>query len=63
LRPFGDGEQASAISLASPARSKMRFLAEVGECLRVRTASRPSSTNRWRVRAMVSMLVSSASAI
>ena len=39
--------------------SKMRFLAELGECLRVRAASTPPSTSRWRsVRAMMSMLVS-----
>jgi hypothetical protein len=63
FRPFGRGEQASAINLASAAPSKKRFLAELGECLRVRAASRPSSTSCWRVRAMVSMLVSSASAI
>jgi uncharacterized protein (DUF2252 family) len=37
-RPFGGGEQASAISLASAAPSKMRFLAEAGECRRVRAA-------------------------
>jgi hypothetical protein len=49
-RPLGGGEQAKAISLASAAPSKMRFRAEFGECLRVRTASKPSSTNRWRVR-------------
>ena len=37
--------------------------AERGECLRVRAASRPPSSSGWRVRAMVSTLVSSASAI
>src|SRR5580692_7916353 len=63
LRPFGGSEQASAISLASVAPSKMRVLAEAGECLRTRTASRPSSTSFWRVRATVSTLVSRASAI
>ena len=63
LRPLGGAEQASAISLASAAPSKMRRLAERGECLRVRAASRPPSTSCWRARAMVSMLVSSASAI
>src|SRR6476619_1147305 len=62
-RPLGGGEQASAISLASAAPSKMRFLAELGECLRVRAASIPPSTRCWRVRAMVSTLVSSAAAI
>src|SRR5258707_4120458 len=45
-RPFGGGEQAKAISLASAAPSKMRRLAEFGECLRVSTPSKPSSTNR-----------------
>ena len=45
LRPLGGGEQASAISLASAAPSKMRLRAELGECLRVSAASSPSSTN------------------
>lgn len=62
-RPFGGAEQARAISLASAAPSKMRGLAEAGECLRVSTASKPSSTSCWRVRATVPMLVSSALAI
>jgi hypothetical protein len=39
LRPFGGAEQARAINLASAAPSKMRSLAERGECLRSRTAS------------------------
>src|SRR3954453_6217557 len=59
-RPLGGGEQAKAISLASAAPSKMRLRAEFGECFRLRTASKPSSTNRWRVRATVARLVSSA---
>jgi hypothetical protein len=76
LRPLGGGEQASAISLASAAPSKMRFLAELGESLRVKAApgvplSRtgllpkpgPPSTNCWRVRATASVLVCNASAI
>jgi hypothetical protein len=63
LRPFGGSEQAKAISLASAAPSKIRGLAEAGECLRVRTASNPSSTSCWRVRATVSTLVSKAAAI
>ena len=63
LRPLGGSEQASAISFASAAPSKMRGLAEAGECLRTRTASKPSSTSCWRVRATVSTLVSRASAI
>ena len=44
-RPLGGSEQANAISLASAAPSKTRLRAEFGECLRVRTASRPSSTS------------------
>src|SRR5208282_16609 len=62
-RPFGGSEQVSAISFASAAPSKMRGLAEAGECLRVSTASKPSSTSCWRVRATVSTLVSRAAAI
>src|ERR1039458_2200997 len=42
-RPFGGLEQAKAISLASAAPSKIRCLAEAGECLRVKTDSTPSS--------------------
>src|ERR1700732_3774606 len=61
LRPLGGGEQARAISFASEAPSKMRGLAEAGECLRTRTASKPSSTSCWRGRATVSVLVSRAS--
>ena len=45
LRPLGGDEQASAISLASAAPSKMRLRAELGECLRVSAASSPSSTS------------------
>src|SRR3954463_13721641 len=33
-RPFGGSEQLRAISFAAPAPSKMRGLAEAGECLR-----------------------------
>src|SRR5271163_2221870 len=62
-RPFGGSEQARAISLASLAPSKMRCLAEAGECLRVRTDSTPSSTSCCRVRATVLTLVSKAAAI
>src|SRR5205085_3299832 len=36
---------------------------EFGECLRIRAASNPSSTSRWRVLATVSTLLSSAAAI
>jgi hypothetical protein len=42
---------------------EVRLRADLGECLGVNAESRSSSTNSWRVRAMVSMLVSSASAI
>ena len=59
-RPVGGLEQATATSLASAAPSKMRFLAEAGECLRVRTESSPSSTSCWPVRAIVSTPVSRA---
>jgi hypothetical protein len=48
---WSDGEIAEAldtINLASATPSKMRFLTELGECLRVRAASRPPSTNCWR---------------
>src|SRR5438105_3122530 len=62
-RPAGGLEQANAINLASAAPSKMRCLAEFGECLRIRAASIPSSTSRWRVLATVSTLLSSAAAI
>jgi len=63
LRPLGGLEQAKAINFASAAPSKMRGLAEAGECLRTSTDSNPSSTSCWRVRATVSMLVSRALAI
>src|SRR5882672_1001521 len=62
-RPFGGSEQVRAINLASDAPSKMRRLAEFGECLRSRTASKPSSTSCWRVRNMVDGLASRAVAI
>jgi hypothetical protein len=62
-RPLGGLEHASAINLASAAPSKTRLLAEAGECLRVSTASNPSSTSCWRVRATMATLVSRALAI
>jgi len=62
-RPAGAGPQARAISLASAAPSKIRRGADLGLDLRVRTASKPSSTRRRRVRSIVGMLVSSASAV
>jgi hypothetical protein len=40
MATLGGSEQASAISLAFAIPSKMRFLGELGECLRVRAASR-----------------------
>jgi hypothetical protein len=63
LCPLGGGEQASALSFASAAPSKMRFLAEFGECRRVSVASRPASTKVLRLRLTVSTLLSSAMAI
>src|SRR5271165_3478640 len=61
--PAGAGPQAKAISLASAAPSKIRRGAELALDLRVKTASKPSSTSCRRVRSIVAMLVSSASAI
>src|SRR4029077_14622277 len=52
-RPLGGCEQASAVSLASAAPSKMRGLAEAGERFGVSTASNPSSTSCRRTRATV----------
>src|SRR5262249_15755554 len=49
-RPFGGLEQAKAISLASFSPSKMRATAGLPRCLRLRTASNPSSTNCLRTR-------------
>src|SRR5271154_4410320 len=62
-RPFGGSEQASAMSLASLAPSKMRCLAEAGECLLFRADSTPSATSCCRVRATLLTLVSKAAAI
>jgi hypothetical protein len=41
----------------------LQRLPHLGECLRVKAASTPSSTSCWRVRATVSTLVSNAAAI
>jgi hypothetical protein len=41
-RPLGGCEQVNAISLASDAPSKMRGLADFGECLRFNAPSNPS---------------------
>src|SRR4029079_10863911 len=49
-RPFGGLEQASAISLASFSPSKMRATAGVARCLRLNTASNPSSSSCLRTR-------------
>src|SRR5689334_10585446 len=49
--PLGGSEHARAISLASLAPSKMRGLADEGECLRVSTASnllQPAAAGFWR---------------
>ena len=61
--PAGADPQARAISLASAAPSKIRRGADLGLSLRVRTASKPSTTSCRRVRSIVAMLASSASAI
>src|SRR5271165_3680883 len=61
--PAGAGPQASAISLASAAPSKIRRGAEFGLYLWVSATSSPSSTHCRRVRSTLATLVSSASAI
>src|SRR5262249_4221470 len=43
-RPAGGSEQAKAISFASFSPSKIRGTAGMARCLRLRTASKPSST-------------------
>src|SRR4051812_28666122 len=49
-RPLGGLEQAKAISLASFSPSKIRATAGVTRCLRLNTASKPSSTSCLRTR-------------
>src|SRR6202158_1937807 len=49
-RPLGGLEQASAINLASFSPSKIRATAGVARCLRLNTASKPSSTSCFRTR-------------
>src|SRR5215831_4644717 len=49
-RPFGGSEQANAISLASFSPSKIGSTEGRDGFLRLRTASRPSSTSCWRAR-------------
>ena len=62
-RPLGGLEQAKAISLASFSPSKIRATAGVARCLRLNTASKPSSTNCLRTRQTMDALVSKASMI
>src|SRR5215208_7131822 len=57
-RPLGGLEQAKAISLASFSPSKIRATAGVARCLRLNTASKPSSTNCLRTRQTMDGLVS-----
>src|SRR5674476_774072 len=49
-RPLGGLEQASAINLASFSPSKIRATAGVARCLRLNTASKPSSASCFRTR-------------
>src|SRR5215471_6787928 len=49
-RPAGGSEQANAISFASFSPSKIRGTAGMARCLRLRTASKPSSTSCLRTR-------------
>src|ERR1700719_2588268 len=49
-RPLGGLEQAKAISLASLSPSKIRATAGVARCLRLNTASKPSSASCFRTR-------------
>src|SRR3977135_346862 len=49
-RPLGGLEQAKAINLASFSPSKIRATAGVARCLRLNTASKPSSTSCLRTR-------------
>src|SRR3982075_3021396 len=49
-RPLGGLEQAKAISLASFSPSKIRATPGVARCLRLNTASKPSSTSCFRTR-------------
>src|SRR5262252_1194521 len=58
-RPCGGSEQANAISLASFSPSKIGDTEGRDGFLRLRTASKPSSTICWRVRYTVVALVSS----
>src|SRR5207245_9107778 len=59
-RPLGGFEQAKAISLASFSPSKIRATAGIARCLRLNTASKPSSTSCLRARWTMDGLVSRA---
>src|SRR5258706_8111247 len=59
-RPSGGVEQAREVRRACFSPSKMGVLADVARCLRLSTASSPSSTNCWRTRVTMDMLVSRA---
>src|SRR5271169_2040112 len=48
--PSGASEQANIVSFASVAPSKILGTGGVARCLRLRTASNPSSTSCWRTR-------------
>src|SRR5262249_18395896 len=63
FRPSGGDEQARATSRASARPSSVRSRLGLAGFLRDRAASTPCSTNRWRTRATVSGLTSTASAI
>jgi hypothetical protein len=59
-RPGGGSEQAKAIKRASFSPSKILGTAGVARCLRLKTASKPSSTSCLRTRYTREVLVSSA---
>src|SRR5208283_4138463 len=61
--PAGAGPHASAINFASATPSNFRGRAHLRLYLRLKTASKPSSTSWPRVRSIVGTLVFSASAI
>src|ERR1019366_2557233 len=54
--PLGGLEHARAISLASFSPSKIRATAGVARCLRLNTASKPSSTSCLRTRSTMDTL-------
>ena len=61
LRPWGGAEQAKAIRRASARPSSLRCRRGRSCGLRLKAASTPSSTNRWRTRSTVVTPTSSAS--